>query len=169
MGCIIIFLMTIFVSESRATVPKAIVSGRVIEYGIYEYGGKKYTAKSPYTATGTVSYGDPEKLRLVKKAKIVPLTKGLIFGYKWRIQGLKDDRPIEITYRVKHPPITNLEGIRNEKSEGLTQITPIGGAYEMIASYQLSEDYELVPGIWTIIILLGDQVIAEMSFQVVAQ
>ena len=39
----------------------------------------------------------------------------------------------------------------------------------MIVSYKLSEDYELVPGIWIITILLGDQVIAEMSFQVVAQ
>lgn len=102
---------------------------------------------------------------MVKRTKIVLLTKGLIFGYKWRIQGLKDDRPIEITYRVKHPPIVNLKGVRSEKSEGLMQITPIGGAYEMIASYKLSEDYELVPGICIIAILLGDQVIAEMSFQ----
>jgi len=167
MGCVIICLM-IFGSESRATVPKAIVSGSVIEYGIYAYGGKKQTVKSPGTATGTVSYGDPEDVHLVKKIKTIPLAKDVIFGYKWRIQGLKDDRPVEMTYRVKHPPIVNLKGIRSEKSEGLMQITPIGGAYEMIASYKLSEDYELVPGIWTITILLRDQVITEMSFQVIA-
>jgi hypothetical protein len=168
MGCVIICLM-IFVSESRATVPKAIVSGSVLEYGIYAYGGEKHTVKSPGTATGTVSYGDPDDVHLVKKTKIVPLVKGLIFGYKWRIQGLKDDTPVEITYRVKHPPIVNLKGIRSEKSEGLMQITPVAGAYEMIASYTLSEDFELVPGIWTITIFLRDQVITEMSFQVVAQ
>jgi hypothetical protein len=159
----------IFVSESGATVPKSIVSGSVIEYGIYAYGGKKHTVKSPGTATGTISYGDPDDVHLVEKTKIGPLTKGLIFGYKWRIQGLKDDKPVEITYRVKHPPIVNLKGVRSEKSEGLLQITPNGGAYEMIASYKLTEDYELVPGTWTITILLGEEAIAEMSFQVVAQ
>jgi hypothetical protein len=166
MGCVIISFM-ILVTESRATVPKAGVSASVIEYGIYSYSGKKLTVTTPRTATGTVSYGDPDDIQLVKKTKIVPLTKGIIFGYKWRIQGLKNNRPVEMTYRVKHPPIVNLKGIRSEKSEGLMQITPIGGAYEMIASYRLSEDYELVPGIWTITILLRDQVISEMSFQVV--
>lgn len=169
LGCIIICLMMIFISESRATIQKGTVSGRMLEYGIYEYGGKKYTVKSPDTATGTVSYGDPQDIRLAKKTKIIPLTKGLIFGYKWRIQGLKDDRPIEITYRMKHPPIVNLKGIRSEKSEVPMQIIPIGGAHEGIASYKLSEDYELVPGIWTLTILFGEQIIAEMSFQVVEQ
>lgn len=161
--------MMIFVSEARATVPRAIMSGSVIEYGLYEYGGTKHTVTSPDTATGTASYGDPEDMRLLKQAKIVPLRKGLIFGYKWRIQGLKDGRPVDILYHVKHPPIVNLKGVRSERSEKQIQVTPIGGAYEIVSSYKLFEDYELVPAIWTITILLGNQVIAEMSFQVVAQ
>ncbi len=165
-GCIVICLMMIFNSESRATIQKATVSGRMLEYGIYEYGGKKYTVKSPNTAAGTVSYGDSQDIRLAIKTKIIPLTKGLIFGYKWRIQGLKDDRPIEIMYRMKHPPIVNLKGVRSKKSDVPMQIMPIGGAYEGIATYSLSEDYELVPGIWTLTILFGEQIIAEMSFQV---
>ncbi len=168
MCCVIIGSMSL-IPESGATVSKAIVSGTVLEYGIYAYGGKMHTVKSPGTATGTVSYDDPEDVRLSRETKRVPLTKGLIFGYKWRLQGLKDDRPVEITYRVKHPPIVNHKGVQSEKSEVRMQIAPIGGACEMIASYRLSEDYELVPGIWTISVFLGDQVVTEMPFEVVTQ
>ena len=56
-----------------------------------------------------------------------------------------------------------------DKSEGILKVTPKREVYEIINAYQLSKDNELVPGTWTITTLLEDQIMAEMTFQVIAQ
>ena len=103
-GVIILCLLMPFTSRSMATIPKTQISASVLEYGIYEDRGsqKKYT--SPGTAAGTVSSGTMEQVRLLKQTQVVPLKKGIVFGYKWRMQGLTPGKSINITYRIKHPP-----------------------------------------------------------------
>ncbi len=168
-GLVAVCVPAILALEAAAAVTKSMVSGTVLEYGIYEYRGESHTVPSPGAATGTVTHGSAENIRFVETTTVVPLRQGIHFGYKLRIEGLTDGVPVDVTYRIKHPPITNPKGTRSDISEGRLRIVPAGSSYEMINSYRLSEEYEVVPGTWTITILLGEQLLAEMSFQVVAQ
>lgn len=163
----VIFFLTFITSQSLATVPRTPVSASVVEYGIYEDHGHQQKYTSPGTAAGTVSSAT-EQIRLLKLTQEVPLRKGIMFGYKWRLHGLTPGKSLIITYRIKHPPIINLKGVPTEMSEGKLKATPRCEVFEMINAYQLSKDSELVPGTWTITTLLEGQIIAEMTFHVVA-
>ncbi|MFA5073564.1 MAG: DUF3859 domain-containing protein [Nitrospirota bacterium] len=164
----ILCLLPLLASQSGATVLRKPVSTSVVEYGIYEDRGQQQKFTSPGSAAGTVSRAS-ERIRFVNQTNEIPLKKGVMFGYKWRMQGLVPGKSFNVTYRIKHPPIVNSKGIPMDKSEGMIKVTPNRDFIEMLNAYQLTKDNELVPGTWTITTLLDEEIIAEMSFQVIVQ
>ena len=97
----------------------------------------------------------------------VPMKKGATFGFLWQISGLPDDQQVEIIYRYKHPPTSEPGGKRTEGYDRSIAIQAKDGKFDSFDGYELSEDYELVPGNWTLSILYKGKVMVSKTFQVV--
>jgi hypothetical protein len=143
---------------------KITVSGKIIDYGIVE---------SKEELNYEIPGSGGEKSIMIEEPKIsetttkIPMKKGSKFGYKWQITGFQSDQPVEITYRYKHPPFVGPDGKRTEGHDTPIIIQPENGKIESFDGYEFSEDYELVPGKWTLSIVCQDKVVVSKTFQVV--
>ncbi len=160
LSALIIFTNTY--GKTSKQVKKAIIT----EYGIIEYRGEMTQFSDPESIAGKISYGIENKAYFINKTVDIPLKKGVIFGYRWKIVGVVPGKKINITYKVSHPMLTSPNGYTSKGSEGVFEITPKDRTYDMINAYKLSEDFEMIKGIWTISVLRDGEIIAEMSFNV---
>jgi hypothetical protein len=130
------------------------VTADVYDYGIYEH----------YRS------GDPENpgLRLLEKTNAVPLRKGTIFGFRWVLKGLKPGEKEEVTYRIKHPSLTNPLGFKSQGADDRSFFIARQAEQKITSIYILSEDYELVSGSWTISQIYRGRTLAEITFKVAA-
>jgi hypothetical protein len=150
--------------KSKDTAAVSTVSGKIIDYGIVRSEGEK-----EYNIPGTKG----EKSIILEEPQIsetttkIPMKKGTRFGFKWQMLGVPTDQPLEITYRYKHPPMVEPDGKKTESYDRPVTIQPENGKFESFDGYELSEDYELVPGNWTMSILYNDKVLVSKTFQVV--
>jgi hypothetical protein len=138
-------------------------SGRIVQFGRCDSGSGKETYAQPdstvgYASRGTVLIGAP--------TDTVPLHKGVGFGYLWHATGLAPG--FELTYRIHHPPITRKDGKRVDSFEEKLTLQSVDGEFETADCYFLDEDVELVPGDWTITLLVEGQVLVTKTFHVVA-
>jgi len=94
------------------------------------------------------------------------LRKGIGFGFIWKARNLPD-RPV-ITYRVEHPAITRPDGVTLDHFEEDLEEQAANGSIETIDCYMLSEEHELVPGVWTLSVFFRGSLLAKKSFRVYA-
>ncbi len=145
------------------------VSGEILEYGIYvsaDDDGKSGNATEPGRKSGSAPAA---KSKLLRQTDRVPMKKGVVFGYKWRIQGLVPNAPAKVLCRIKHPRIVAPDGTAREIDDEFVRFIPKDGMYEIKSTWRVAENYELVPGEYRIIIRHDDRVIAEKSFILLAK
>ncbi len=137
----------------------------IVSFGIFEVGkrGRKYEDKE-----STAGYAqEVGEATLVKKTTDIPLKKGIIFGIVWKAQGLPSI-PIKIAMRVKHPQTNKPDGT---VSTGFDEMLPFfpqkGGIKERGDYYALSEDWEMLPGEWSLSIVYESKVLCEKVFRVI--
>ena len=140
--------------------------GVVFEYGIYNAIRKGRVVGNLETSTGKVV--NSPVLDLSEKTTQIPLTKGLFFSYRYRIQNmLKEDavKPLaELRRVIIHPLMTLPNGTTSTGSDRIVKERT--SAREVIAfhGYSFNEDYEMVEGEWTFQIWYRDKMMVEQKF-----
>jgi hypothetical protein len=150
--------------KSSGTLPAGKVSGNIVDYGIVQ---GKLELKYEIPGSGGENSIVLDEPKIAETTTKVPMKKGTKFGYKWQLVGLISDQPVEIIYRYKHPPMVGPDGKRTEGFDRSIEVQPENGKVESFDGYELSEDYELVPGNWTLSILYQGKVMVTKTFQVV--
>lgn len=136
--------------------------GRIVQFGLCDSGSGKENYAQPDSTAGYASRGN---MMIGSPTDTIPLHKGVGFGYFWHASGLAPT--FAVKYRIQHPPIVRKDGKRAEMFEETLQLASTEGQFETADCYFLDEDYELVPGDWTITLLVQDKVLVTKTFHVV--
>jgi len=166
---VIIFVLSIISCDKIKSVPgSANIKAEIVEYGVYKQITERVIKKNSDTTSGYTSRPKSKNgVVFVRETENIKVIKGTIFGYKVKLYGLSvgERTPIDVMYQ--HPPIVGHDG---KVSTGFTlKKSPrsSNGEFEGGIFYRLSEDYELVPGKWTLSVLHKDRVLAEKTFNLV--
>lgn len=131
----------------------------VTEPGIYAADRAAQGRNSAGIGQSTVS--NP---KLAVSTHTIPAQRGVIFGFRYKVLGGSTGDDVELTKVTTFPP----PGLRPpgssapvSKTERTIQ-TKIGET--RFTPYILSDDYELVPGVWTIELWAGGRRLASENF-----
>ncbi len=114
----------------------------------------------------TVKVLDISDMSFLSTSARIPAKLGLRFGVAYRIDNLPNTQSVNLRTRVLHPPMTGRDGsIRTElqysRDFEVSNGSAFGGDF-----YEFEEDFELLPGDWTIILYYEDIKLLEKDFQV---
>ncbi len=135
--------------------------GRIVQFGLCDSGSGKQDYAQPDATAGYASRGN---VMIGSPTDTIPLHKGVGFGYFWHASGLEP--AFDLKYRIQHPPIVRKDGKRVEMFEETLHLLSVDGQFETADCYFLDEDYEVVPGDWTITLLVRDKVLVSKTFHV---
>jgi len=155
----ICLLLTAALGTAHAATVKRV---EITEFGIYTSRTDK-TLDAPGAATGVTKL--VSDIELVKSTTTVPARVGANFGFRYRIVG--EGKTVTVK-KITHIPEP---GIRNPVS-GNTIVTSVVNIERTIGdvhftSYSLDQDFEVVPGTWTMEIWIDDRKWASQSFELV--
>ncbi|RLA30272.1 MAG: hypothetical protein DRR11_13725 [Gammaproteobacteria bacterium] len=112
-----------------------------------------------------VDYGiygpDRNNPELLIQTSKVPAVLGTVFGIRARFFG---DSPELYTYKWSFPEMRNPADGRVWTEMIATQELEVGGVYPFLV--RINNDWEAVPGDWTIQMLNGERVVLEKTFRV---
>jgi hypothetical protein len=118
----------------------------ILEYGYYQFTGKASRIKNERSTSGYVRKG---QAKLVKKTTQIPIEKGRLFGFRFRIEGVDSNVgviPLELV--VEHPPMKKPDGSVSTGYRYPLELKAQNGVVEDKTGYSLNQDYELVEGEW---------------------
>ena len=149
-------------SEGESKEP---LTGRIMKAGVYTLADSGKKMSEGGSATGYVTEGG----RAFQSATTnVVLAKGTAFGFDFRIDGAPTDRPVRLTHLITHPKMTRPDGTVLEKQTFDRDVSSSQGTISGSLWYTLREDFELVPGKWSLSVLQGTTVLVEKKFTVLA-
>ncbi len=130
------------------TVPAAMAApvAKVLEYGFYEFIDGSERLTHPSTTSGYVTKGEA---RLVEKTQRIPLKKGRLFGFRFRISGMERNVgviPLELV--VVHPSMKKSDGSVSTGYRYNLTLLLNQGMVEDKTGYRINEDFEMVEGDW---------------------
>ena len=130
----------------------------VIEYGIYAVDRDSQGRNAAGIAQATVS-----NARLAVATHNVPAQRGVTFGFRYKVIGPSNGDDVTLHKVTIFPPA----GLRTPAGEVLhqTERTLKNRTGETrFTSYAIVEDFEVVPGVWTIELWAGGRKMASESF-----
>jgi Domain of unknown function (DUF3859) len=134
----------------------------ITQYGLFDLFGDQNDTAAPNTAAGKVS--DHDSSRLVETTTTVKARKGVVFGFKYEIRGLRDGEHSGFEMRVTHPPMKGPDGRVSTLSQAPTFIDSQAGVAGNDLLYKLSQDFEVLPGQWTLEALYQGRVVLSKTF-----
>ena len=158
-----IFAICLLLAAASSAAQAATVKRvEITEFGIYTSRTDK-TLDAPGAATGVTKL--VSDIELVKSTATVPARVGVNFGFRYRIVG--EGKTVTVK-KITHIPEP---GIRNP-STGNTMVTSVVNIERTIGdvhftSYSLDQDFEVVPGTWTMELWIDDRKLATQSFELV--
>jgi hypothetical protein len=156
-----------FGSQAQAVLKDRVPTAKIVDFGIYEIAEKGVRYEHKESTAGYATEGG--RVVLVTRTTEIPLRKGISFGIEWEAEGLPSV-PVRITYRIKHPRTTKPGGTVSTGFEEALPFLPEGGKIlRRVDNYVLSEDWEMLPGEWSLAIVYEGNVLCEKVFHVVAQ
>lgn len=157
-----LFIIAGFLAASSALAAPA--KSKILASGLCEQPRPEQRYAQPQSTAGYATIGD---LVITKQTDVVPLRKGIGFGFTWKAEGLP--RVAKVVYLIKHPPITKPDGARIQSFEEPMEHETDRGVLQTTDCYMLSEDHELVPGDWSLTILFEGAPLVTRTFRVVPQ
>ncbi len=140
------------------------LTGHITKAGTYVMTGSGDKMSERGSATGYVTEGG----RTFQSATTnVVLAKGTTFGFDFLIDGAPTDRPVRLTHLTTHPKMKKPDGTVVERQTFDRDITSSNGTITGSLWYTLREDFELVPGEWSLSVIQGTAVLVEKKFTVV--
>ncbi len=154
----------------KAPLPAKAATGllaQVLEYGYYavEAEGELYADSN--APSGRVQAG--ATVKLVELTDQIPVEKGRLFGFRFRITGLDSTGTVEVREVVTHPKMNKPDGKTSTGYETKLGLNIQRGEVTDYAGYRLDNDYELVDGNWKFEFFLGDKKLLEQSFTTVSK
>jgi hypothetical protein len=121
--------------------------------------------KSPSTDPPLVMYTEGGR-SFQSAATNVVLAKGTAFGFDFRIDGAPRGSAVNLTHVITHPKMRKPDGTILTKQTFEHEVTAADGRISGSIWYTLREDYELLPGEWSLSVLQGTKVLVEKKFRV---
>jgi hypothetical protein len=143
-----------------------LLRGHITKAGFYALTEAEQRIAERGSVTGFVTEGGRTFL---SAATNVTLLKGVSFGFDFRIEGAPADRPVRLTHVIKHPKMTKPDGTVLERQAFYRDVTGNEGTILGRLWYTMREDFELLPGDWTLSVLQGTSVLVEKKFTVEKQ
>lgn len=142
---------------------KSQLKAHITKAGVYALTDTEKKMPERDSVTGFVTEGG----RVFHSATTnVALLKGSSFGFDFRIDGVPTNRPVRLTHLVTHPTMKKADGSILTKQAFDRDVIGNNGNISGTLWYTLREDYELVPGLWTLSVLDGNSVLVERTFTV---
>jgi len=113
-----------------------------------------------------INYSEP----YTYNTNVVPLIKGVDFGFRFEIVGLSAADPKELWFDIKHPEMRKPDGDISSGYSGTRYLEyDQNWGYYYDWSYSLSDDFEIVPGIWKIEVYYQNKLMLNKTFNVVRE
>lgn len=138
-------ILFIFLLLSAWTVQAAPIA-TVIERGYYQFTEESERIARPSISSGYVTRG---KTQLVENTQRIPLQKGRLFGFRFRVTGFKANvsiLPLELV--VVHPEMKKPDGSLSTGYRYNMNLKLTNGTVEDKMGYRLNENFEMVEGDW---------------------
>ncbi len=151
-----------FVASAQAQTVDRIV---ITDPGIYAYDVEKVDKTPDSVSTG---FKTIKNVRLVQKTERVPAILGTSFGFRFEIIGEPQGTPITLKLITRFPPA----GLRNPQTGKVLYMSEndrrhtIGGKNDF-RTYAFDEEWEAVPGIWTLEFWYQGKLVGAQKFEVV--
>jgi hypothetical protein len=171
---VLVFLVTLLCSclsfgsqAQAATKPQSQApTARIVEFGIYEVVKKGIQYEHKESTAGFAEQGG--EVALVKRTTEIPLENGIVFGFDWEADGLPG-MPIKIIWRVKHPQTVKPDGTVSMGFDEELRVEPKEGRIKKRTDcYILGEDWEMLPGEWSLSVVYEGRVLCEKVFHIAA-
>ncbi len=141
------------------------LTGHITRAGVYEPAGSGKKMSERGSVTGYVTEGG----KVFQSATTnVVLVKGTAFGFDFRIDEVPTGGPVRLTHVITHPKMKKADGTVFEKQTFERDVTSDNGTISGSLWYTLREDFELVPGEWSLSVLQGTRVLVQKKFTVSA-
>jgi hypothetical protein len=156
--------MLLFSSTAQAT---EVTGVRVTEQGIYECARETGRQRAPGTPSDEMNIS--AGCELVTATNRVPARLGTRFGCRYIVDGAPENADVAMTIRWKFPP----QGLKDQGPgqryfwADYNWTSRLGNVTEF--KYRFDDQWELVPGPWTMEIRYGARKLAECRFDVVAE
>lgn len=138
-------------------------AGEVVKAGVCVQEQVTQRYSQPQSTAGYATNGP---LKIVRETNTIPLQKDIGFGFTWKAKNMPPQA--EVIYLVEHPAITRPDGTTLDHFEEPLLTQSKGGQIESIDCYMPSEDYELVPGQWSLSIHYQGRQLLKQIFHVEA-
>lgn len=136
----------------------------LLEEGSFLMIGDSHAHDAPEAATGKTNMVD--EAELLQSGSVFSASKGLNFGYRYNLHSPGDNRcNVEgFDMFIVHPPIKGPDGQWRTTSTIPMKVCFNDGKAEDFLIYGLEEDYEVLPGSWTLQVRKDGQVLISRSF-----
>lgn len=134
----------------------------VLDYGIYT--ADKTTSE---ISDAGLTHNTVNNIQYIASTDTIPAQVGIKFGFRYILGGEPDGGRV----RIKQVTIYPTAGITNPKT-GLLYTHSFTATYgigprPIFAGYDIDAPWEMVPGVWTIQLWVGEKKLAEQNFTVV--
>lgn len=156
--CVLFFVTSLAFSVSAFSAPKA----EVLEYGYYEFTKGSERLANEITTSGYVTRG---AAKLVKQTDKIPLKRGQLFGFRFKIFGMNETVgviPVELV--VTHPEMKKPDGSLSTGYRYKMDLSLSKGAVEDKTGYRVNEAYEMVEGDWLFEYRFMDKTLIKHTF-----
>jgi hypothetical protein len=132
----------------------------VTERGIYT----AVPVRAAQPSAEGVSHTVVDSIKLAAQTHEIPLQKGVSFGFRYVIVGAPSGAPVSLRKVVIYPP----PGAHKPGSSapltttGWNDIRPVGS--EGFVLYSLDDDWEVIPGEWTLEVWVSGRKLASQTF-----
>jgi hypothetical protein len=146
--------------------PAPSLKGEVIEFGICKSVDKEKVTAEPDTPNGKRT--TTKEVEFTVHTDKIPATKGVVFGFRYKVTGAPDNESLALEKRVKHPPFKNTKGEMESEYKVALKKTPKDGSIVSVEGYRFGRPEDLTLGVWTFEIWAQDKKLVSQSFTVVA-
>ena len=159
-------LLLLFVSSGAYAQTAQIDRIDIVEYGIYTANIAGQQA-APNTAAGTVT--TLNDIQHAATTQAIPAQQGVRFGFRFVVVGAPAGTVVPLHMVTIFPPpgLTNPATQQPKAQSEYDTTAPIGQTW--FKGYTLTNDWEVMPGIWTMQIWYQGHKMAEQQFTVVKQ
>jgi len=150
---------------SHAQTSPSVQSAEIVEYGIYQIARTGDHILLSSTSAGAVE--PASGARLITATNHVPAVVGTTFGCLFVVTGEPTGTPVTLDIIVDHPPFEKAPGQKTGTRDTVPWPYVIG--QKAGYTYTLDNDWEAVPGNWSIQIRYRGRKLAEQKFVVDAK
>jgi hypothetical protein len=153
----------------QAEAANVALNGTVQQIDITDYGTYEAEKIDRITETSGLARDAVNNVQLLGITNTIPAKVGIKFGFRYTIVGDPLEARVTLKAVIIYPP----EGALSPKTGLLHTVSYLKsdriGASSSFVGYSADDPWEVVPGVWTVQLWVGNKKFAEQSFNMVSQ